>query len=70
MLYMEIIAVCSEIHTKHINLPRRNLNTKICGTHWACGMVHVKIILKANLLLNLTCVYVSIVCKHLLPEIL
>jgi len=23
MQYMEIIAVCSEIHTKHINLPRR-----------------------------------------------
>jgi hypothetical protein len=42
MLYSEIIAVCSEIHTKHINtLCRQNvelLNVKHAGTysnHWA-----------------------------------
>ena len=42
MLYREIIAVCSEIHTKHINtLCGQNvelLNVKTCGTysnHWA-----------------------------------
>jgi hypothetical protein len=42
MLYSEIIAVCSEIHTKHINtLCGQNgelLNVKPCGTHsdhWA-----------------------------------
>jgi len=41
MLYMEIMAVCSEIHTKHINtLCGQNvelLNVKLCGTysdHW------------------------------------
>jgi hypothetical protein len=62
MLYMEIIAVCSEIHTKYINLSRRqkrgNLNTKICGTHnnhWVYGMIHVQIIYKVNLLPKLTC---------------
>jgi hypothetical protein len=42
MLYSEIIAVCSEIHTKHINtLCRQNVefvNVKRGGTysnHWA-----------------------------------
>ena len=42
MLYREIIAVCSEIHTKHINtLCGQNvelLNVKTAGTysdHWA-----------------------------------
>ena len=42
MLYREIIAVCSEIHTKHINsLCGQNVelwNVKICGiysNHWA-----------------------------------
>jgi hypothetical protein len=42
MLYREIIAVCSEIHTKHINtLCGQNvelLNVKLGGTysnHWA-----------------------------------
>jgi len=42
MLYREIIAVCSQIHTKHINtLCRQNvelLNVKTDGTHsdhWA-----------------------------------
>ena len=42
MLYREIIAVCSEIHTKHINtVCGRNvelLNVKLGGTysnHWA-----------------------------------
>jgi hypothetical protein len=42
MLYREIIAVYSEIHTKHINtLCGQNvelLNVKLCGTyndHWA-----------------------------------
>jgi hypothetical protein len=42
MLYREIIAVCSEIHTKHINtLYGQNVefvNFKPCGTysdHWA-----------------------------------
>jgi hypothetical protein len=41
MLYREIIAVCSEIHTKHINtLYGENkdvLNIRACGTyiyHW------------------------------------
>ena len=37
MLYREIIAVCSEIHTKHTNtLCRQNvdlLDVKPCGTH-------------------------------------
>ena len=44
MLYMEIIAVCSEIHTKHINtfagLNTKFLNIKPGGTysyHWALG---------------------------------
>jgi hypothetical protein len=43
MLYREIIAVCSEIHTKHINtLCGQNVesvNVKPGGTysnHWAC----------------------------------
>jgi hypothetical protein len=42
MLYMEIIAVCSEIHTKHINtlcgLNVEFMNVKPGGTyrdHWA-----------------------------------
>ena len=42
MSYREIIAVCSQIHTKHINtLCWENtefLNVKVCGTysdHWA-----------------------------------
>jgi hypothetical protein len=42
MLYREIIAVCSEIHTKHINTLREQnielLNVKPGGTysdHWA-----------------------------------
>ena len=42
MLYREIIAVCSEIHTKHINTLRGQnvelLNVKPRGTysnHWA-----------------------------------
>jgi hypothetical protein len=42
MLYMEIIAVCSKIHTKHINTLRGQnvelLNVKPGGTyrnHWA-----------------------------------
>jgi len=42
MLYREIIAVCSQIHTKHINtLCEQNvelLNVKPCGTysnHWS-----------------------------------
>jgi hypothetical protein len=37
MLYSEIIAVCSEIHTKHINTPCGQnvgfLYVKICGTY-------------------------------------
>jgi hypothetical protein len=44
MLYREIIAVCSEIHTKHINtLCGQNIefsNVKAGGTysnHWAAG---------------------------------
>jgi hypothetical protein len=40
MLYREIIAVCSEIHTKHINtLCGQNvelLNVKPGGYHWDC----------------------------------
>jgi len=42
MLYREIITVCSEIHTKHINTLRRQnvemLNVEAGGTysdHWA-----------------------------------
>jgi hypothetical protein len=42
MLYSEIIAVCSEIHTKHINTLRGQnvdfVNVKLGGTyskHWA-----------------------------------
>ena len=42
MLYREIMAVCSEIHTKHINTLRGQnvelLNVKLGGTysgHWA-----------------------------------
>ena len=42
MLYSEIIAVCSQIHTKHINtLCGQNVefvNVKLCGIysdHWA-----------------------------------
>ena len=42
MLYREIIAVCSQIHTKHINAQCRQnvelLNVKLGGTyndHWA-----------------------------------
>jgi hypothetical protein len=42
MLYGEIIAVCSEIHTKHINTLRGQnvefVNVKLDGTysnHWA-----------------------------------
>jgi hypothetical protein len=49
MLYREIIAVCSEIHTKHINtLSGQNVefvNVKPGGTysnHWALG-VYIKI---------------------------
>jgi hypothetical protein len=45
MLYSEIIAVCSEIHTKHINsLCGQNVefvNVKHGGTysnHWALGV--------------------------------
>jgi len=37
MVYREIIAVCSQIHTKHINtLCGQNvelLNVKLCGTY-------------------------------------
>ena len=50
MLYREIIAVCSEIHTKHINtLCGQNvelLNVKpvgICSNYWAlegCASLH------------------------------
>jgi hypothetical protein len=49
MLYSEIIAVCSEIHTKHIKtLCGQNveiLNAKPSGTnsnHWAFGLWSVK----------------------------
>ena len=42
MLYSEIIAVCSQIHTKHINtVCGQNvefLDVKVCGTyrnHWS-----------------------------------
>jgi hypothetical protein len=38
MLYREITAVCSEIHTKHINQNVELLNVKPGGTysnHWA-----------------------------------
>jgi hypothetical protein len=41
MLYTEIIAVCSEIHTKHINsLYGRNaelLNVKLAYVQWSLG---------------------------------
>jgi len=37
MFYKEIVAVCSEIHTKHINTLRERdvemLNFKPCGTY-------------------------------------
>jgi len=37
MLFREIIAVCSETHTKHINVVSRQnvelLNVKECGVH-------------------------------------
>jgi len=32
MLYREIMAVCSEIHTKHINT--------LCGQNVDCGMLN------------------------------
>jgi hypothetical protein len=45
MVYKEIIAVCSQIHTKHINTPcRQNVesaNIKLGGTysnHWALNV--------------------------------
>ena len=44
MLYREIMAVCSEIHTKHINtLCGQNvelLNVKLCGTYSDHYAVH------------------------------
>jgi hypothetical protein len=46
MFYREIIDVCSEIHTEHINTLRGQnlelLNAKPCGTysdHWAVHIV-------------------------------
>ena len=49
MLYREIIAVCSQIHTKHINIMRRlnveMLNVKPGGTysyHWALKCLDVQ----------------------------
>jgi len=48
MLYREIIAVCSQIHTKHINTLRRQnvqlVNVKSGGTysnHWGFGGLNV-----------------------------
>jgi hypothetical protein len=41
MLYREIIAVCSEIHTNHINIMRRQntklLNVKLAYVQWPLG---------------------------------
>ena len=45
MLYREIIAVCSQIHTKHINtLCGQNvelLNVKPMVSHWALDCCHL-----------------------------
>ena len=55
MLYSEIIAVCSQIHTKHINTLRGQnvelLNVKPGGTYsdqWASkGITHMRLALDA-----------------------
>jgi hypothetical protein len=48
MVYTEIVAVCSEIHTQHINTPCGQkvelLNVKPSGTysdHWALGVLNL-----------------------------
>jgi hypothetical protein len=55
MVYREIIAVCSEIHTKRINtLCGQNveiLNVKLCGTysdHWALNSLIFCIAMSSN----------------------
>jgi hypothetical protein len=55
MLYREIIAVCSEIHTKHINtLCGQNVEIfnvvpgGACSYHWALKGLDLHVMLKTN----------------------
>jgi hypothetical protein len=44
MLYSEIIAVCSQIHTKHININNNNPDIVICDNEkGTCMLIDVEI---------------------------
>jgi hypothetical protein len=73
MLYREIIAVCSQIHTKHmITLCEQNvelLNVKPCGAysnHWALKVL-ISLIKTSNLMMygGIICVCSQIHTKHI-----
>ena len=74
MLYREIIAVCSQIHTKHINtLYGQNvelLNSKLGGNysdHWALrclGFIFVSVSIEDHLSLQIPGVYSRNAVSH------
>jgi hypothetical protein len=82
MLYSEIIAVCSEIHTKHINtLCGQNVqfvNVKPGGTysdHWAlkgytkrCGTKQAKCVPISTPLLHTTIYFCRLEASFMLPR--